>query len=142
MKILLAVDGSKPSLDAVDCVIGHADWYASPPDVELVTVHLPVPKLPGLGSVVGRAGVQRYYQEEGDQRLAAARKKLDAAGIKYQARVLVGQVAETLVKHAKDRRCDMICVGTRGMTSAAATLMGSTATKVLHLATVPVLLVK
>ena len=27
MKILLAVDGSKPSLDAVDCLIEHADWY-------------------------------------------------------------------------------------------------------------------
>ncbi|HZQ73825.1 MAG TPA: universal stress protein [Burkholderiales bacterium] len=142
MKILLAVDGSKASLDAVDCVIGHADWYSSPPDVELVTVHLPVPKLPGIGSVVGRAGVQRYYAEEGDERLAAAKKKLAAAGIKYQARVLVGQVAETLVKHARDKRCDMICIGTRGMTGAAAALMGSTASKVLHLATMPVLLVK
>ncbi|SRR5581483_23024 len=142
MKILLAVDGSRASLDAVDCVIGHADWYSSPPDVELVTVHLPVPKLPGIGSVVGRAGVQRYYAEEGDERLAAAKKKLAAAGIKYQARVLVGQVAETLVKHARDKRCDMICIGTRGMTGAAAALMGSTASKVLHLATMPVLLVK
>ncbi len=123
MKILLAVDGSRASLDAVDCVIGHADWYSSPPDVELVTVHLPVPKLPGIGSVVGRAGVQRYYAEEGDERLAAAKKKLAAAGIKYQARVLVGQVAETLVKHARDKRCDMICIGTRGMTGAAAALM-------------------
>ena len=142
MKILLAVDGSRPSLDAVDCLVEHADWYKSAPEVELVTVHLPVPKLPGLSSVVGKTGVQRYYQEEGEERLAAARKKLDAAGIKYQARVLVGQVAETLVKHAKDRRCDMIYVGTRGMTGAAAALLGSTATKVLHLATVPVLLVK
>src|SRR5581483_5578004 len=141
MKILIAVDGSKASLDAVDCVIGHADWYSSPPDVELVTVHLPVPKLPGIGSVVGRAGVQRYYAE-GGERLAAAKKKLAAAGIKYQARVLVGQVAETLVKHARDKRCDMICIGTRGMTGAAAALMGSTASKVLHLATMPVLLVK
>ena len=142
MKILLAVDGSKPSLDAVDCLIEHADWYGTSPEVELVTVHLPVPKLPGLSSVVGKAGVQRYYQEEGDDRLAAARKKLDAARIKYQARVLVGQVAETLVKHAKDKRCDMIYVGTRGMSSAAAAIVGSTAAKVLRLATVPVLLVK
>jgi nucleotide-binding universal stress UspA family protein len=142
MKILLAVDGSKPSLDAVDCLVEHADWYSTPPEVELVTVHLPVPQLPGLGSVVGKAGVQKYYQEEGEERLAAARRKLDAAGIKYQDRVLVGQIAETLVKHAKDKRCDIIYVGTRGMSSAAAALIGSTATKVLQLATVPVLLVK
>ena len=54
MKILLAVDGSKNSLDAVQCLIEHADWYREPPQVELVTVHLPVPKLPGMGAAVGK----------------------------------------------------------------------------------------
>ena len=49
MKILLAVDGSKCSLDAVDNVIEHADWYRERPAVELLTVHLPVPKLPRMG---------------------------------------------------------------------------------------------
>lgn len=142
MKILLAVDGSKPSLDAVDLLVEHADWYRSRPEVELVTVHLPVPKVPGLGSVVAKSGVQRYYEEEGAERLAAAKKKLDAAGIRYATHILVGPVAESLVKHAKDERCDMIYVGTRGMTSAAAALVGSTASKVLHISTIPVLLVK
>lgn len=42
MKILVAVDGSKNSLNAVDSVIQHADWYREKPTVELVTVHLPV----------------------------------------------------------------------------------------------------
>ena len=83
MKILLAVDGSPHSKKIVECLIDHADWYKSPPDVELVTVHLPVPQLPGLGSAVGRSNVQRYYREEGEERLAAAKKKLDAAGISY-----------------------------------------------------------
>jgi nucleotide-binding universal stress UspA family protein len=142
MKILLAVDGSKPSLDAVDLLVEHADWYRSRPEVELVTVHLPVPKVPGLGSVVAKSGVQRYYEEEGAERLAAAKKKLDAAGIRYATHILVGPVAESLVKHAKEERCDMIYVGTRGMTSAAAALVGSTASKVLHISTIPVLLVK
>jgi nucleotide-binding universal stress UspA family protein len=128
MKILLAVDGSKASLDAVDLLVEHADWYRSGPEVELVTVHLPVPKLPGLSAVVGKTSIQRYYE--------------DAAGIRYAAHILVGPVAESLVKHAKDKRCDMIYVGTRGMTSAAAALVGSTATKVLHISPIPVLLVK
>ena len=138
MKILLAVDGSKPSLDAVDCLIEHADWYREKPQVELITVHLPVPKVPGLV----KAQVARYYEEEGATRLAPARKKLDAAGISYQARVLVGQVAESLVKHAKDARCDLIYAGTRGMSATANFILGSTATKLLHLSSIPVLLVK
>src|SRR5712691_7051969 len=136
MKILLAVDGSKYSLDAVDCLIDHADWYRDHPEVELLTVHLPIPKLPGFGLAVGKSQLQSYYQEEGE-----AKKKLDAAGIKYTARILVGPIGETIVKHAKDAGCDLICIGNRGM-SAASALLGSIASKVLNLSAVPVLLVK
>ncbi len=142
MKILLAVDGSKPSLDGVDCLIKHADWYRDKPVVELVTVHLPVPKLPNMGAAVGKNQIEKYYQEEGEARLAAAKKRLDGAGVKYQAQVLVGPVAETLVQHAKASGCDLIYIGTRGMTEIGKALLGSTATKVLHISEVPVLLVK
>ena len=136
------MDGSKHSLHAVDSLIEHAGWYREKPRVELVTVHLPVPKVGGFGGGVNKAQVQRYYQEEGEQWLAPAKKKLDAAKVPYAAHILVGPIAETLVKHAKDAGCDLIFIGTRGMTATANALLGSTATEVLHLSTVPVLLVK
>ena len=142
MKILLAVDGSKNSLDAVDCLIEHAGWYREKPQVELVTVHLPLPKLPRMSMVVGKGQIQRYYQEEGEARLAAATKKLAAAGITFRPQVLVGAVAETIVKHAEDKRCDLIFIGSRGMTELGKALVGSTAAKVLHISSIPVLLVK
>ena len=142
MKILVAVDGSKGSLDAVQCVIEHADWYREKPQVHVVTVHLPVPQLPRMGMAVGKAQIQKYYEEEGEARLAAARRKLDAAGIEFVTQVLVGPVAESIVKYAKDKRCDLIYIGTRGMTELGKALVGSTATKVLHIADTPVLLVK
>jgi len=142
MKILVAVDGSKPSLKAVQLLVEHCDWYRSPPEVELVTVHLPVPKLPRMGVAVGKAQIERYYREEGEAMLAPARKLLDAAGVRYQAHVLVGPVAEAIVKHAADKRCDLIYIGTRGRSALGKALIGSTATKVLHISNVPVLLVK
>lgn len=142
MKILLAVDGSKNSLDAVNCLIEHADWYSEKPELELVTVHLPVPKLPRMNLVVAKYQIQRYYEEEGEACLAAAKRRLDAAGIAYNAKVLVGQVAETIVAYAKKTRCDLIYIGTHGRTATGNLLLGSVATKVLHLATVPILLVK
>jgi nucleotide-binding universal stress UspA family protein len=142
MKILLAVDGSKHALDAVQCLIEHADWYRDKPAVELVTVHLPVPKLPRMRLVVSRSQIRRYYEEEGAANLAAAKKMLDRAGIGYRERILVGPIAETLVRHAREARCDMICIGTRGMTALVNVLLGSVATKVLHISSVPVLLVK
>ena len=138
MKILVAVDGSKPSLKAVQLLIDHCDWYREAPEVELVAVHLPVPKVGHLN----KAQLERYYQEEGEGMLKAAKKKLDAAGIAHQARVLVGPVAETLVKHSRDKRCELIYIGTRGMSELGKALVGSTATKVLHISDVPVLLVK
>jgi len=142
MKILIAVDGSKYSLDAVQCLIDHADWYRDKPDVLLVTVHLPVPKLPGMGAVVGKNQIQKYYEQEGQARLAAAKRKLNAAGIPHRATVLVGPVAESLVQHAKAKRCDLIYIGTRGMSAIGKAMLGSTASKVLHLSDTPVLLVK
>ena len=142
MKILLAVDGSKHCLATVDSLIKHAGWCRTKPEVELVTVHLPVPAVGRMGFGPSKSQLQKYYDEEGEENLAPAKKKLDAAKLPYAARILVGPIAETLVKHAKDARCDMIFIGTRGMTAAANALLGSTATKVLHLSTVPVLLVK
>jgi nucleotide-binding universal stress UspA family protein len=142
MRVLIAVDGSKNSLDAVQCLIDHADWYRAKPEVELLTVHLPVPKLPRMGMAVSKQQIQKYYDEEGEGRLAAARRRLDAAGIRYKATVLVGPVAETIVKRAKDAGCDLIYIGTRGMTEVGKALMGSTATKVLHIADTPVLVVR
>jgi nucleotide-binding universal stress UspA family protein len=137
MKILLAVDGSKHCLAAVQSVIEHAAWFREKPQIELVTVHLPVP---AVGA--SRAQAQKYYQEEGTEALAAAKKKLDAAGVRYTPQILVGPIAETIVKHAKDVRCDLICIASRGRSAAAGALLGSTATKVLHLSPLPLLLVK
>jgi nucleotide-binding universal stress UspA family protein len=142
MKILIAVDGSKPSLDAVQCLIEHAGWYREKPQLQLITVHLPVPKLPGMGAAVGKSQIEKYYQQEGEVRLAAAKRRLESAGIPYEPHVLVGPVAESIVKHAKDKRCELIYVGTRGMSELGKALLGSTATKLLHISDIPVLVVK
>src|SRR5687767_355335 len=138
MKILIAVDGSNNSLDAVKAVIDHADWYRGKPQVELVTVHRPVPQV----GAIPKSQLQKYYQEEGEAALKSAKKKLDAARIPYKASVLVGEVAESIVKHAKGARCDLICVGTRGMSDIGKALVGSTANRVIQLSDIPVLLVK
>ena len=95
MKILIPVDGSKHALDAVKFVVDHPDWVGERPQIELLHVHPPVPKLSGLGSVIGKKQLQRYYEEEGAEALAASRELLDRAGLAYSARVLVGPPAAT-----------------------------------------------
>ena len=138
MKILVAVDGSKSSLKAVQTLIEHSDWYREQPEIELLSVHLPVPKV----GHSNKAQLERYYEEEGQAMIAPARKKFDAAGVSCTSRVLVGPIAETIVKHAKSKGFDLIAIGTRGMGPLGQALLGSTATKVLHIAETPVLLVR
>ena len=142
MKILVAVDGSKASLDALKNVLDHADQYREKPTIELVTVHRPVPKVGGLGAGVGKAQLERYYQEEGAETLADAKKLLDRAGLEYEAHVLVGDPAEMIVKHCQKARCDLVAVGAKGRSTIGKMLLGSTATKVLQLSDTPVLLIK
>jgi nucleotide-binding universal stress UspA family protein len=142
LKILLAVDGSKSAIHATQKLIESAGWFKEPLEIEVVTVHLPLPQVGGFaGSVVGQDSVDKYYSEEGGKALAPARKLLDAAGIHYVPHILVGEIAQSLVTHAEKTGCRMIYMGTRGMGAMANLVVGSVATKVLHLCHVPVVLV-
>lgn len=143
MNILLAVDGSKNSLDAVSSLISHANWFKDPPKVQLLFVHLPVPSVGGaFGHGPSKEALDRYYTEEGEAALATAKSLLDKARIPHADSIVVGQPAETICDHATRTECELICMGTRGLGAAASLVLGSVANKVLHLAGMPVLMVK
>lgn len=142
LKILLAADGSESADRAAQKLIESADWYKEPLEVELVTVHLPLPQVGGFaGSVVSHDMVEKYYSEEGGKALAPVRKLLDAASVQYVPHILIGEIAPNLVSHAQKTGCKMLYMGTRGMSAMSNLVIGSVATKVLHLSTVPVVLV-
>ena len=141
LKLLLPVDGSETSIRATEALIGMLAWYRERPAIELVAVHLPVPRLPNMRVVVSEEAIERYYAEETEAMIAPSRKALDAAGVTYTVQKLVGPIAETVVDHATRMRADMIVMGTRGMTALSNMMLGSVATRVLHLAHIPVLLI-
>jgi nucleotide-binding universal stress UspA family protein len=140
VRILLAVDGSEASARAATQLVKSLGWYKSTPEIDLLTVHLPVPKLHNMGAVVTHEMIERHYAEESAAAMAPARAVLDAAGVRYVAHRAVGQIAETIVAQANERGADLICMGTRGMSGISNLVLGSVATKVLHLSKVPVLL--
>lgn len=74
--------------------------------------------------------------------LKPAIQRLDAAGVSYQSEIFIGDTAPAIVDRAKELHCNGIVIGTRGLTAIANLVMGSVATKVVHLATVPVTHVK
>jgi nucleotide-binding universal stress UspA family protein len=141
IKVLLPVDGSASATRATRTLLATLDWYKERPEIDLLAVHLPVPHVPHMGVVVTHDMLVRYYDEECEKMLAPSRHLLDAAGVKYRVHKLTGQIAETIVAQAKALSSDMIYMGTRGMSALANMAMGSVATRVLHLAQTPVVLV-
>lgn len=142
MKLLVPVDGSASADRAVDHLVGKLAWFKDGVEVHLLNVQHPIPYGSRVSEVVGHERINRYHQEQGMAALKSAMQKLDAAKVKYHYHIGVGDEAETIVKYAKDKGCDQIFMGTRGMGSVSNLLLGSVATKVIHLSPVPVLLVK
>jgi len=64
------------------------------------------------------------------------------AGATFTGEIAVGDIAPTLAWRAEELQCDEIIMGTRGMSAIRNLVLGSMATKVVHLAAMPVTLVK
>ncbi|MBI3042834.1 MAG: universal stress protein [Betaproteobacteria bacterium] len=142
LKFLVPVDGSEPSNRAVDHLIKKLQWFRNGVEIHLLNVQHLIPYGSRVSSVVGHDKIAQYHQEEGMAALKAAMQKLDAAKIKYHFHIGVGDEADIICKYAKDKGCDQIFMGTRGLGSVSGLLLGSVATKVIHLSPVPVLLAK
>jgi len=139
---MVAVDGSEPSSRAVDHLIRQVGVLKEGAEIHLINVQHPLPYGGRVSSVVGHERIAQFHREEGMAALKGAMKKLDAAKIKYHHHIGVGAEAEVICQYAKDKGCDYILMGTRGLGSVSNLVLGSVANKVIHLSAVPVLLVK
>jgi len=141
MNILLAVDGSQPSLDAVHALIQRVSWFREPLHVHVVFVHPPVPR--GLvRSFISREVIDDYYREEGEKAVAPACTMLAQASVAHTKHLQVGDAAECIVRLAHEQACELIWMGTRGHGAATSFALGSVARNVLHRADLPVLLMR
>jgi nucleotide-binding universal stress UspA family protein len=147
-KILVAVDGSKPSLDASEQAISLAAKY----EADLIAVHVVSPGVrydyledvitPGLPAslkeVIGLA------MEKGQKYLDEVKQKASESKLEVQTEVLIGATSavKEIVEYAAEHKIDLIVIGTRGISGIKRMLLGSTASGVLSYAHCPVLIVK
>jgi nucleotide-binding universal stress UspA family protein len=140
MKILLPVDGSEVSLDAVRCVIRMAraglearvvlaNVQESANLYELVVAHDPQV----LAQVSAAAGAHT---------LLPAQALLDEAGLSYESEVASGDPAHTIIDILERYECDLVVMGASGTSALRSALLGSVSNEVLHAAPVPVMIVK
>jgi nucleotide-binding universal stress UspA family protein len=140
MKILLPVDGSEHALRAARHLVAMLEGCASH-QVLLLNVQAPI-DAPEVRSHMPASEIEAMQETRGGDALAGARAVLDQAGIAYTPSVLIGPVAETIAEFAADQGCDKIVMGTRGLGAVGSMLLGSVTTKLLHLTSLPVTLVK
>lgn len=141
MKVLIPVDGSDVANRAVQHVIGSRDWLKETPQVLLLNVQWKI----ATGNVklfISQQTIDDYYREQGLAALAGPRALLDAAGMAYSYHISIGTPAEAIVQYAAEQGVDQIVLATPEQKTLSTLLLGSVVHKVLHLASMPVLLVR
>ncbi len=141
-RILLAVDGSEASQKAVQQVLAMRGELRDPAGIELHVVNVQRPVSGDVSSFVAKQSLQEYYDERSEAALQSARGLLQGAGAIVKEHRSIGIPGATIAELARSEGCDMIVMGTRGLGSHTAALVGSVAQSTLEHASVPVLLVR
>lgn len=140
-RLLVAIDGSENAARALNYALTLAKEIG-PVELHLVTVH-PEPVIYGEIQVyVTREKMEELQRRHSEDILRPAEEAAKTAGVSYTSEIVVGDVAPMIVSRAEERKCDGIVMGTRGMGAIGNLVMGSIATKVVHLTKLPVTLVK
>jgi nucleotide-binding universal stress UspA family protein len=159
-KILVAIDGSQPSMDAVDYAIAipqrneaelTALYVVSSPTTFDYTSDTPEDQIPEIAKDIvhsAKKESESWFNEITEKvktRAAAVTLKEDTNGvIQLKTQVVVSPLSVTgsIVQYAECENIDLIVVGTRGRSGFKRLLLGSTASGIVTHAHCPVMVVR
>jgi nucleotide-binding universal stress UspA family protein len=132
--ILVTLDGT-PSDRAI---IEHVKQLAKMASSRLVLLHV----ADGWAArTYGRDAVSPEITED-TAYLEGVRSELQSAGIPAEAELAYGNPASEIVKWVQQKGCDLVAMSTHGHRFLADLFLGTTATRVQHSISVPVLLLR
>jgi nucleotide-binding universal stress UspA family protein len=137
-RLLVPLDTS----DLAEQALPHAEALARcfRAELELVTViHVAGDEVPEEGDALDEYDPRRLEVQEYLDGLAG---RLKEDGLSVSAVIRHGDVAEEIILHATDARCDLIVICTHGRSGLGRWVYGSVADRVLRYSPVPVLLVR
>ena len=148
-KILVAIDGSQPSIDAADYAIEMAKKNNNSQLIALTVLDTSTPRRLSSSFITAPT----YGLKELEEERKRAQKWLESISnkvqeieknIQYKAEIIEGSilVEGTIVDYAENENIDLIVIGTRGRYGFKRMLLGSVASKVVTYATCPVLVIK
>lgn len=140
-KLLVPFDGSQCALRALQHAIKLAK-QAPAGALHVVHAH-EEPLLYGeIAVYVPKEKMADLQRKHSEDVLGAAVELLKASAVAYETEILIGPIGDTIAARADALGCEGIVLGTRGLSAIGNLVMGSVATKIIHLAKVPVTLVK
>ena len=140
-RVLVAVDGSDNALRALDFAV---DLARSGPATELhvMTVRAPVRVYGEIAVYATEEHMRELASQQVQAALDTAAGRLASSDVRFTLEQVEGPPGETIARRADELGCKLIVMGTHGRGRVGSLLMGSVAQTVVHLATVPVTLVK
>jgi nucleotide-binding universal stress UspA family protein len=142
-KILVAVDGSKPSEHALNQAIEHSvKWNA---ELIIITV---VPPLSAIAYMGPAPMYQAHYEKaarESSKKIldkASTKIKKQYPNIKVETRLKKGRPSDAIVETAREEDVDLIVMGSRGLGGITGWILGSTSRHVVETCTKPILIIK
>jgi nucleotide-binding universal stress UspA family protein len=136
-KVLAAVDGSAASVHAAQVALKLAQ--SSGAEVILLYV-VPPMVLPGDAPWAPLEEIHEAEERRGQHVLSETIAKLGSPLVRPM--VKVGPPAETIDEVAEAEQVDLVAVGSKGRGAVARILVGSTADRVVHICSRPVLVVR
>ena len=132
--ILVTVDGTPTDRAIID----HVKQLAKLSQGRVVLLHV----ADGWAArTYGGDAVSQEIAEDTDY-LKQVRTEFEAAGISADAELAYGDPAKEIIRWVKQRGCDLVAMSTHGHRFFADLFLGTTATRVQHNVSVPVLLLR
>jgi nucleotide-binding universal stress UspA family protein len=137
-RILVAVDGSEPSLKAARMAADIALRFGA----RLTVVHV-VPRLLLPPDVYGLtiAEVEKEHRAYAERLLEKAVSTLDEPGLEISTAVLYGSPAEAIAEEGAAADVGMVVIGSRGHGAVARMFLGSVSDRLVHISPKAVLVV-
>ncbi len=135
-KILVPLDGSKNSFRGLDQAI-HLARQCQATLTGLYVVPLPPPR-----TDYQLKDIEKYFLKNAAKFMANTKKRSAQKGILFYDKIVYGDEGQKITKFAKDKKFDLIVIGSRGHSGLKELFLGSTSNYVLHKASMPVLIVK
>ncbi|MFB5597613.1 MAG: universal stress protein [Nitrosopumilaceae archaeon] len=135
-KILVPIDGSKNSMRGLDEAI-----YIARQCQAIVTGIYIIPIYPrNLADAI--MPYQIHLTKEVKKYMRSAKTRAAQKGVLFRSKIIYGSPSSEIIDFAKDKKFDLIVIGSRGHGGIKEVFLGSVASAVVHRSKVPVLVVK